>query len=36
MHFEVLVEDSSGKIALEQILGDNYTHHSWRLRSYKA
>ena len=40
MHFEVLVEDASGKEALEQILpkilGDNYTHHSWILRSYRG
>ncbi len=40
MHFEVLVEDSSGKTALEQILpkilGANYTHHSWRLHSYRG
>lgn len=40
MHFEVLVEDASGKEALEQILpkiiGANYTLHSWRLRSYRG
>ena len=40
MHFEVLVEDQSGKNALEQILpkilGANYGSHSWRLRSYKG
>ncbi len=40
MHFEVLVEDQSGKNALEQILpkilGANYTHHSWELRSYRG
>ena len=40
MHFEVLVEDTSGKDALEQILpkiiGANYTLHSWRLRSYRG
>ena len=40
MHFEVLVEDLSGKIALEQllekILGANYKHHSWKTRSYRG
>ena len=40
MHFEVLVEDQSGKEALERILpkiiGANYTLHSWRLRSYRG
>ena len=40
MHFEVLVEDQSGKDALERILpkilGANYTHHSWELRSYRG
>ena len=40
MHFEVLVEDTSGKDALEQILpkivGANNTLHSWRLRSYRG
>lgn len=40
MHFEVLVEDASGKEALAQILpkilGDNYTHHSWILRPYRG
>ena len=40
MHFEVLVEDQSGSIALEclleKILGANHTAHSWNLRSYKG
>ena len=40
MHFEVLVEDQSGQIALEstmeKILGTNYTEHSWRIHSYKG
>ena len=40
MHFEVLVEDQSGKIALEsimeKILGANYTEHSWRIHPYKG
>ena len=40
MHFEVLVEDQSGSIALDQmlvkILGANYTDHSWKLRPYKG
>ena len=40
MHFEVLVEDQSGSIALEhiieKILGPNYTEHSWRMHAYKG
>ena len=40
MHFEVLVEDQSGQIALEtimeKILGQNYTEHSWRIHPYKG
>ena len=40
MHFEVLVEDKSGSIALEiilsKILGENHTEHSWRIFSYKG
>ena len=40
MHFEVLVEDRSGQIALESILekvlGANYTEHSWRTHPYKG
>lgn len=40
MHFEVLVEDRSGSIALDQILekilGANYTDHSWKLIPYKG
>ena len=40
MHYEVLVEDQSGSIALdaimEKILGTNYTSHSWRLHPYKG
>ena len=40
MHFEVLVEDASGSIALEhileKILGANYTDHSWRMHPYKG
>ena len=40
MHFEVLVEDPSGSIALghimEKILGANYTEHSWRMHPYKG
>ncbi len=39
MHFEILVEDASGKIALEQIvpkiLGQN-TAHSFRIHAYKG
>ena len=40
MHFEVLVEDQSGQIALEsileKILGPNYTVHSWRIIEYRG
>ena len=40
MHFEVLVEDKSGSIALEhileKILGPNYSEHSWRIIAYKG
>ena len=40
MHFEVLVEDKSGSIALdvvmEKILGENGQTHSWRLHPYKG
>lgn len=40
MHFEVLVEDTSGSIAvgilLEKILGPNNADHSWRMRSYRG
>ena len=40
MHFEVLVEDQSGQIALEsimeKILGPNYTEHSWRTIAYRG
>ena len=40
MHFEVLIEDQSGGIALdvllEKILGENRKPHSWRLHSYKG
>ena len=40
MHFEVLVEDQSGGIALdvllEKLLGENGGTHSWRLHSYKG
>ena len=40
MHFEVLVEDQSGQIALEsimeKILGPNYTEHSWNIHAYKG
>ena len=40
MHFEVLVEDQSGGIALdvvlEKILGANGQRHSWRLHPYKG
>ena len=40
MHFEVLVEDQSGSLAidvfLEKILGPNKTNHSWRLHSYRG
>ena len=40
MHFEVLVEDQSGSIAVEQfldkILGANYTVHSWRVIPYRG
>ena len=40
MHFELLVEDQSGRIALEAILtkllGPNYSDHSWRMHSYKG
>ena len=39
MHFEILVEDESGRIALESILqnilGKNHAVHSWRMFSYK-
>ena len=40
MHFEILVEDQSGSIAvdvlLEKILGVNREEHSWRLHPYKG
>ena len=40
MHFEVLVEDRSGSIALdcimEKILGSNGSDHSWRIIGYKG
>lgn len=40
MHFEILVEDESGKIALksilEKILGPNGQDHSYRIISYKG
>jgi len=40
MHFEVLVEDASGKIALdtliEKILGPKDKDHTWRIKSYKG
>lgn len=40
MHFEILVEDKSGKIALksilEKILGPNGQDHSYRIISYKG
>ena len=40
MHFEVLVEDKSGSIALEhileKILGENGSIHSWRIHPYKG
>ena len=40
MHFEVLVEDRSGSIALEsilqKILGENGEVHSWIVRPYKG
>lgn len=40
MHFEILVEDASGKIALEsileKILGPNDQQHSYKIISYKG
>ena len=40
MHFEVLVEDQSGKIAidmlLKNILGANGAEHSWRLHYFRG
>ena len=40
LHFEVLIEDRSGSIALdsimEKILGPNYELHSWRIIFYKG
>ena len=40
MHFEVLAEDKSGRIALdvilEKILGANGPVHSWRIHPYKG
>ena len=40
MHFEVLVEDSSGSTALDfimgKILGENGSDHSWEIISYKG
>ena len=40
MHFEILVEDESGRIAvngvLEKILGANGANHSWRTHGYKG
>ena len=40
MHFEILVEDQSGKILLEnimeQILGQNFSENSWKVYSYSG
>ena len=40
MHFEILVEDASGKIALgsilEKILGPNGQDHTYKIFSYKG
>ena len=40
MHFELLVEDKSGSIAvgilLEKILGTNNADHSWRIHPYRG
>ena len=40
MHFEILIEDASGRIAvdgvLEKILGANGSSHSWRTHDYKG
>jgi hypothetical protein len=40
MHFEILVEDASGKIVLEsvlrKILGTNEQEHSYKIHSYKG
>ena len=40
MHFEVLVEDQSGSIALEsileKILGENGAVHTWRIHPYRG
>ncbi len=40
MHFEILVEDASGKIALEpimeKIVGPNDLYHSWRIINYSG
>ena len=40
MHFEVLVEDRSGSVALdcilEKILGANGSVHSWKIHAYKG
>ena len=40
VHFEVLIEDQSGSMALEvileKILGANAAEHSWRIHSYRG
>lgn len=40
MHFEVLVEDASGKVvvdnALRKIVGENGDSHTWRTHGYKG
>ena len=40
MHFEILVEDSSGKRLLEilipQFIGPHGAPHTWRLHDYKG
>ena len=40
MHFEMLIEDQSGSIALdvvlEKILGANGANHTWRVHAYKG
>lgn len=40
MHFEILVEDASGKIALDEIvkkiLGSHSDPHTWRIIAYKG
>ncbi|MBN1761126.1 MAG: hypothetical protein JW863_22550 [Chitinispirillaceae bacterium] len=40
MHFEILIEDASGKVLLEvllpKIINNEYSRHTWRIINYKG